>query len=283
MTNLPLRLLVIGAHPDDAEYRAGGLAAKYRQLGHVVEFVSLTNGDAGHQSMESSALAQRRRAEAEAAGRVCGIEYEVWDNHDGELESSLELRRRVISLIRSFKPDLVLTHRPDDYHPDHRYTSQLVQDAAFMVTVPKICPDTPHLSQDPVIMYLADEFQKPTPFQPTVVIDIDDVIDQKLAMLHCHTSQMYEWLPYNWGRPGEVPTGEKDRLAFTARWVEDRGPRPTKFASLLARLYGADRTARIRWIEAFEPCEYGRPLDAKLYAKLFPFVPDFISKRGPIP
>ena len=273
MTNQPLRLLVIGAHPDDPEYRAGGLAAKYRRLGHLVKFVSVTNGGAGHQSMESSALAQRRRVEAEAAGRVCDIEYEVWDNHDGELEPTLELRRRVIRLIRASRPDLVLTHRPNDYHPDHRYTSQLVQDAAFMVTVPKICPDTPHLPVDPVIMYLADDFQKPTPFQPTVVIDIDDVIDQKLAMLHCHTSQMYEWLPYNWSRRSEVPADEEGRLAFTVRWVEDRGPKPGAFAALLARIYGPERAGRIRWIEAFESCEYGRPLDAELYAKLFPFVP----------
>jgi hypothetical protein len=126
---------------------------------------------------------------------------------------------------------------------------------------------------DPVIMYLADDFQKPTPFQPTVAIDIDDAIEQKLAMLHCHASQMYEWLPYNWGRPESVPAGEAERLAFTARWVEERGPKPAAFASLLARLYGAARAGRIRWIEAFEPCEYGRPLDAELYTRLFPFVP----------
>lgn len=279
MNEKSLRLLVIGAHPDDAEYRAGGLAAKYRQLGHVVKFVSLTDGGAGHQSMARDELVRRRRAEAEAAGEVCGLEYEVWDCPDGELEPSLYLRRRVIQLVRSFRPDLVLTHRLNDYHPDHRYTSQLVQDAAFMVTVPKVCPDTPHLPQDPAIMYLADDFQKPTPFQPTVVIDIDDVIDQKMAMLHCHTSQMYEWLPYNWGRPDDVPSGEKERLAFTARWVEERGPRPADFAPLVAQLYGSDRAGRIRWIEAFEPCEYGRPLNAELCAVLFPFVPGWLVSR----
>jgi LmbE family N-acetylglucosaminyl deacetylase len=164
MANPHLRLLVIGAHPDDAEYRAGGLAAKYWQLGHVVKFVSLTDGGAGHQSMARDELIRRRRAEAEAAGAVCGIEYDVWDCPDGEMEPTLALRRCVIRLIRSFQPDLVLTHRPNDYHPDHRYTSQLVQDAAFMVTVPKICPNTPHLPVDPVIMYMADDFQKPTPF-----------------------------------------------------------------------------------------------------------------------
>jgi LmbE family N-acetylglucosaminyl deacetylase len=269
----PLRLLVIGAHPDDAEYRAGGLAAWYRRLGFVVRFVSVTDGGAGHHAVPAADLRRRRRAEADAAGRVCGIEYEVWDAPDGELVPTLELRRRVIQSIRRFAPDLLLTHRPNDYHPDHRYTSQLVQDAAFLVTVPKICPETPHLPADPAIMYLADDFQKPTPFQPAVAIDIDEVIDTKLAMLHCHTSQMYEWLPYNWGRPDQVPTGEQERLAFTAKWVQDRGPGPAQYRPLLQQLYGGNHAAGIRWIEAFERCEYGRPVDRPLLARLFPFVP----------
>jgi N-acetylglucosamine malate deacetylase 1 len=273
MPNSPLRLLVIGAHPDDAEYRAGGLASKYRRAGHTVKFVSVTDGGAGHQSMPRDELVRRRRAEAQAAGMVCGIEYDVWDYADGELQPTLEVRRRIIQLIRSFRPDLVLTHRPNDYHPDHRYTSQLVQDAAFMVTVPKICPDTPHLARDPVIMYLADDFQKPIPFQPSVVVDIDDSIDAKLGMLHCHASQMYEWLPYNWGRANEVPQDERERLAFTARWVEERGPQPAAYLPMLERAYGSARAAKIRWIEAFEPCEYGRSLDHELVEKLLPFFP----------
>jgi LmbE family N-acetylglucosaminyl deacetylase len=233
----------------------------------------MTDGGAGHQSMPREQLVERRRGEAQAAARVCGIEYEVWDFPDGELEPTLEARCRVIRAIRSFQPDLVLTHRPNDYHPDHRYTSQLVQDAAFMVTVPKICPDVPHLTRDPVIMYLADDFQKPTPFQPAVVIDIDDVIEQKLAMLHCHTSQMYEWLPYNWGQSDTVPNNDQQRLQFTARWVEARGPGPDTFRPLLEKFYGTGQAARTRWIEAFEPCEYGRPLDAELIGTLFHFVP----------
>jgi N-acetylglucosamine malate deacetylase 1 len=272
MPDPTLRLLVIGAHPDDAEYRAGGLASKYRRAGHIVKFVSVTDGGAGHQSMSRDQLVLRRRAEAQAAGKVCGIEYDVWDCPDGELQPTLELRRRVIRLIRLFRPDLLLTHRPNDYHPDHRYTSQLVQDAAFMVTVPKVCAEVPHLARDPVIMYLADDFQKPTPFQPSVVIDIDDVIQDKIAMLHCHTSQMYEWLPYNWGRPDEVPQDEVGRLAFTARWVGERGPQPAAYFTLLERAYGPKHAAGIRWIEAFESCEYGRPLDDMLIARLFPFV-----------
>src|SRR5262245_57541365 len=192
MADRPLRLLIVGAHPDDADFFAGGTAARYRAAGHIVKMVSLTNGDAGHHRLRGPALAERRRAEAAAAGDVIGAAYDVLDNHDGQLLPTLENRFQVIRLIRSFQPDLVLTHRLNDYHPDHRYTSQLVQDAAYMVTVPPICPDTPHLSVDPVIAYMPDQFQKPYPFQPAVAVDVTSVFDQLVAMLHCHQSQFYE-------------------------------------------------------------------------------------------
>ena len=274
----PLRLLVIGAHPDDAEYRAGGLAAHYRRLGHDVKFVSVTNGDAGHHAMNASDLACRRRLEAEAAAQVCDIAYEIWDHHDGELQPTIEVRRQVIRLIRQYRPDLVLTHRLNDYHPDHRATAQIVQDAAYMVTVPRICSETPHLARDPAIMYLADEFRKPTAFEPMVAIDIDEVIDLKLAMLHRHTSQMYEWLPYNEGRSDEVPRADAGRLAWLGKWLVERGSRPHHFAVLLGELYGTERARKIEWVEAFEPSEYGRPVDRALCAKLFPFVPGVMGR-----
>src|SRR5262245_31610505 len=178
MAEPPLRLLIIGAHPDDADFHAGGTAALYRAAGHVVKMVSMTNGDAGHQTLRGQPLAQRRRAEAAAAGAVIGARYGVLDNHDGELLPTLDNRFQVIRLIRTFRPDLVLTHRPNDYHPDHRYTSQLVQDAAYMVTVPAIVPETPHLPANPVIAYLPDDFQKPYPFQPAVVVDTGPVIER---------------------------------------------------------------------------------------------------------
>src|SRR5258708_268330 len=137
----PLRLLIIGAHPDDADYSAGGTAALYRAAGHRVRMVSLTNGDAGHHVIYGQELAERRRLEARAAGGIIGATYDTLDNHDGQLLPTLENRWQVIRLIRTEQPDLVLTHRPNDYHPDHRYTSQLVQDAAYLVTVPPIVPD----------------------------------------------------------------------------------------------------------------------------------------------
>lgn len=281
MADKPLRLLVFGAHPDDPDFAAGGIAAKYRQLGHSVRFVSVTNGASGHHQMSPEQLALRRRAEARTAGNTLGIDYDVWDNPDGELEPSLEVRRQVIRLIRQFQPDLLLTHRPNDYHPDHRYSSMLVQDAAYMVTVPHICPDVRHLERDPVIMYVADRFEKPYPFAPTVIVDIEEVWQKKLEMLHCHTSQMYEWLPYNSGRLDEVPGSETDRRAWLAEWLNGRKVSADRYRELLIELYGSRRGSQIQYIEALEICEYGCQPDRKFYARLFPFVPAFQLNRDP--
>src|SRR6516165_2213916 len=201
----PLRILVLGAHPDDADIKTGGCCARWARLGHVVKLVSVTDGGAGHQTQRRPELAERRRAEARAAGEVIGASYEVLEFPDGALLPGLEPRYRLIRLIRSFRPDLILTHRPNDYHPDHRYTSILVQDAAYMVTVPPVCPDTPHLPRDLVILYLSDDFKKPSAFSPDVVVDIGDEMATLIDMLHCHPSQFYEWLPFNTGTLAQVP------------------------------------------------------------------------------
>jgi LmbE family N-acetylglucosaminyl deacetylase len=266
--------LIIGAHPDDADYHAGGLAALYRRAGHVVKMVSLTNGEAGHHIMHGSQLALRRRAEAQAAGAVIGAEYEILDTPDGQLVPSLDNRFRVIALIRAFRPDLVLTHRPNDYHPDHRYTSQLVQDAAYMVTVPALVPEWPHLAKNPVIAYVADGFQKPYPFQPSVAVDVTDVLDCIVDMLHCHESQFYEWLPYGSGSLEQVPHAEASRREWLAAKVRGRlQSQADVYRDLLLRIYGSECGSRVRYAEAFEACEYGAPLDAAALRRLFPFLP----------
>lgn len=265
-------LLVFGAHPDDCEFTAGGLAALYAAQGSRVCFVSVTNGDAGHQTLAGAALARIRKQEAEAAGAVAGIEYIILDNHDGELLPTLDRRREIIKIIREFKPDLVLSPRPNDYHPDHRYTSVLVQDAAYMVTVPNAVASAPHLAKDPVIMYLIDNFKKPYPFTPDVAVDIDSVIDQKVEMLHAHTSQMYEWLPYNAGYLDQVPQSSEERLIWLRnhRDLRLKGA-ADRFRSLLIERYGEERGTRVQYAEAFEACEYGAPLTDDARAQLFPF------------
>ena len=266
-----LKILVFGAHPDDCDIKTGGIAILYAQLGHSVRFVSVTNGDAGHHEIGGVELARRRRAEAQAAGAVAGIEYHVLDNHDGELTPSLENRKKIIRMIRGYVPDLILTHRPNDYHPDHRYTSMLVQDSAYMVTVPNICTDTPALSHNPVIAYLSDGFQKPAPFAPDVVVGIDEVIDKKLDMLHCHTSQMYEWLPYNADRLDEVPETPAERREWVAHRLDRFHAIADQYRDVLIRYYGEERGRQIRYAEAFEACEYGSNLTEENIPTLFPF------------
>lgn len=281
MSTAPLRLLIIGAHPDDADYSGGGIAALYRAAGHTVKMISVTDGAAGHHVSPGPGMVQRRRAEAAASGAVIGATYETWDNPDGALLPTLENRYQIIRLIRGFKPDLVLTHRPNDYHPDHRYTSQLVQDAAYLVTVPAVVPDVPHLQRDPVIAYLPDDFQKPYPFQPSVVVDVGPAIEKIADMLHCHQSQFYEWLAYNHGHLEQVPAGERERRQWLGGQVRARlRPRADKYRELLVKTYGPERGAKIEFVEAFEGCEYGAPLDEAAKVRLFPFVSAAGSARS---
>lgn len=272
MAKKQLRVLVFGAHPDDCDMLAGGVAALYTQQAHHVKFVSVTNGDAGHHEMGGGPLARRRAAEAQTAAEVIGIEYELFDNHDGELMPTLENRYQIIRTIREFQPDLIMTHRLNDYHPDHRYTSTLVQDAAYMVTVPNICALTPHLRKNPVIAYLSDRFMKPYPFTPDVAVGIDAVVEQKIDMLHCHTSQLYEWLPYNGGTLADVPEAEEARRAWLANRLLSRFHAiAEKHRALLVSLYGEKAGNEIRYAEVFEGCEYGSPLTAENIPTLFPF------------
>lgn len=272
MSESPPALLAFGAHPDDCEFAAGGLAALYAERGSRVCFVSLTNGDAGHQTLGGSTLARIRRDEARAAADVIGIESRVLDNHDGELLPTLDRRREVIGIIRDFKPDLVLIPRPNDYHPDHRYTSILVQDAAYMVTVPNIRSYADRLGRDPVIMYVSDRFQKPYPFSPNVVIDIDEVTGKKIDMAHRHVSQMYEWLPYNGGHADEVPAEPDARRSWLEPRLETRMRAiADRFRQQLVERYGEERGTRVRCAEAFEACEYGSSLTPEACGRLFPF------------
>lgn len=268
-TDGKLNIIAFGAHPDDCDQRAGGIAAKYAALGHRVRFVSVTNGDAGHQTEGGGALAARRRAEAREAGRRIGVEYITLDNHDGELLPTLKPREEIIRQIRLWKADLVLSPRPNDYHPDHRYTGVLVQDAAYMVVVPNIVPDTPALRKNPVFMYFQDNFQRPNPFRPDVAVSIDDVFDKKIQMIDAHVSQMYEWLPWVAGNLDKVPNDPAARL----RWLrESRGGNPSgAVREALVKWYGPEQGNAVKRAEAFEICEYGTRPDEALLRKLFPF------------
>ena len=265
-----IRVIAFGAHPDDCDLQAAGTAAILAKMGHAVKFVSVTNGDAGHQTMRGAALAQRRLAEAKESARRLGIQYDVLNNHDGKLLPTLDVREQIIREIREWNADVVLSPRPNDYHPDHRYTGVLVQDAAYMVVVPAIVPGVPPLRKNPVFLYYEDHFQRPNPFRPDIAVDIDDVIDQKIHALDAHVSQFYEWLPWVDGKLDEVPKNPAEREPWLKR-ARTHDINPSVRASLV-KWYGPEKGNAAKYYEAFEICEYGtQPSEARI-RQLFPML-----------
>ncbi len=269
-----LRIIVFGAHPDDCEIRTGGVAAMWAARGHHVKFVSATNGDIGHWKIAGGPLAKRRLAEVQKAAKILGIETQVLDIHDGEIMPTLENRKTFVQLIRQWKADIVIGPRTNDYHPDHRYTGVLVQDAAYMVTVPFFCPDVPHLTKNPIFLYYSDRFQKPAPFDPDIVVSLDDIIDRKLEAISVIDSQFVEG---GCGGNASMIPKNNDELIIARKRVKERFRR--RFMSIaqshrdkLIELYGIEKGSKVICAEAFEVCEYGsRPSHDELI-KLFPFV-----------
>ncbi len=263
-----INVVVIGAHPDDCDIDAGGTAIEFAKAGHNVLFVSLTNGDAGHYAKGGGALAKIRRNEAEEAGKRFGVKYIVLDNHDGELMPALDVRLNVIRIIRQWNADIVIGPRPNDYHPDHRNTATLIQDAAYMVIVPNVAPDTPPLKKNPVFLYTEDKFNKPYPFSPDIAVNITNVFDQKIYAMAAHESQFFEWLPWTMGKQDEVPQTEKERLKWLANW---RKPNITdKEREALIKWYGKSVGEKIKYAEFFEICEYGKQPSEDELKQLFP-------------
>ena len=267
-----LRIIVFGAHPDDAEIRAGGSSLLWSKLGHHVQLVSATNGDIGHSRVAGPKLAAIRKAEAKTADTMLGAASRVLDIHDGELEPTLENRRTFTRVIRQWQADIVIGHRPNDYHPDHRYVGVLMQDSGYMVTVPFFCPDTPYLRSNPVFLYSEDGFQRPNPFRPDVVVAIDDVVEQKVKALMTMESQFVEG-----GATGTYPKDEAQREAIRKRGADGFRGRcaavANRFRDKLIELYGEEQGKKVRYAEAFEVCEYGRRPNAEELRHLFPMLP----------
>ena len=266
-----LRIIVFGAHPDDAELDAGGVAALWAAQGHAVKFVSMTNGDIGHFQMAGGPLAIRRTAEVQECARLLGIETEVLDIHDGELMPTLENRKTVARLIREWQADIVLCHRPYDYHPDHRYTGQLVQDAAVVVVAPFFVPDTPPTAKNPVFLFTADGFQKPYPFDPIIVVGIDEVAQQKWDCVSAMPSQFGDEHSWQASTGSNIPDGEAERKAYLLDRVITRNQATAdQYRDQLIELYGQEKGSQIQYAEAFELCQYGSQPDLETLKKLFP-------------
>ena len=281
-----MKILAIGAHQDDNEFRVGGMAHKWVQAGHEVRFLSLCNGCGGHHIMTPEETTARRAKESARVAEFLGITYDVWDIDDCTIVADLPTRERLIRYIRSYSPDLIITHRTNDYHADHRAAGQLVQDASYILTVPHTCPDVPAMREMPVIVYNEDGFKNPV-FTATYVIDMNDEIDTKLHIAHLNESQVYEWLPYTRGQT--VPEGEAERFAFLKGMeiTEDTTDEEVmsvargyavRFAKTAARFrrelierYGEERGSKVRYAEAFELCEYGKQPSPEMEKELFGF------------
>lgn len=283
-----MKILAIGAHQDDNEFRCTALAQKYIKSGHEVRFLSLCNGCGGHHIMTPEETTKRRAAESAAVAQYLGIRYDVWDIDDCTLTADLKTRERLIRYIREFSPDIIISHRPNDYHADHRAAALLVQDASYILTVPHTCPDVQAMRFMPIIMYYEDKFTNPE-FRPDVVIDADEEIDVKLHIASLNVSQVYEWLPYTYGEEDTVPESDNERFEWlkgmniTAETTDEavmsatrgyavRFARPAaRFRKELIKKYGAEKGSKIRYAEAFQICEYGKQPSKTEMDTLFPF------------
>ncbi|QDU46718.1 Mycothiol S-conjugate amidase [Symmachiella dynata] len=275
MKNAPLKLLILGAHPDDAEWHAGGLVARYCAAGHDVKIVSVTDGRSGHQTIPPDELAALRKQEAAAAGSVIGATYDVWEFPDGSLQPTLDVRRKIIAQIRQFAPDLVLTHRVNDYHPDHRAVGQAVQDASYMVTVPHVVPEVPALRHDPIVAYMPDRFTKPNPLTGDIVIDVGEQVEIIVAMLACHKSQVFDWLPYNLGISDQLSDDLAERLQWLSDWYREHlRPMADRYRDELLAAYGEQRGRAIEYAEVYEISEYAGTFDEAARQRLFGWLSD---------
>jgi Uncharacterized proteins, LmbE homologs len=270
MENKGKRVIVICAHPDDAELTSAGTCILLSRMGYKVKYVSLTNGNKGHYKGTKDEIAIRRYNEVQEVKRRMNCEYEILNNEDGELESTLKNRMDVIRLIREWEADIVITHPPYDYHPDHRHTSLLVQDAAFLVNVPKLLPEVPALEQSPLFLYTKGRYVNPQKPLSDIVVDITPVVREKAHVIDAHVSQIYEWLPWINRSNDTIPRTQEGKIEYVLReYVLKRGEIKEKDKPVIEEWYG-DKAKEVKTIEAFEICEFGRTVDDEDVRELFP-------------
>ena len=267
-----LRIIAFGAHPDDCEAAAGGVAALWAAEGHAFKCVSVTNGDIGHFGMSGGELAKRRMREVEAAAEVLGIaETEVMDIHDGELVPSLEYRKDIARQIRNWQADIVMVHRRYDYHADHRYSGVLVDDAIILVEARFFTPDTEPLRRSPVVLYYHDGFQRPYPFDPAIVVSIDESAEKKYDALAQMPSQFSDMQSWSWGRRDNVPEDEDKRMEMRINSFRRQNEGiADQYRDQLIELYGKRRGSAVRYAEAFQLSQYGRQVSVEELKQMLP-------------
>ena len=190
-----MNILAIGAHPDDIEESCGGTLAKYAKLGHKVFTATATNGNDGSSTLSMEEIAKIRKEEAKRAAAHIGAEYICLDYDDEMFFESREARLAFINLVRYCRADIILTHNPEDYNPDHELTSKIINDIAVMIPVAKIETKAKPYDKIPIIAYF--EPVNGLGFVPTEYVDITDVIEVKKAMCYEHQSQI-SWMQDNY-------------------------------------------------------------------------------------
>lgn len=187
-----MRVLAVGCHPDDIEVSCAGTLAKYKKLGHDVITCHVTNGNMGHVEIMPDELREIRINEAKSAGALIGAEVLTCDLGDLLVyDSDKKQRDMVVDIIRYANPDVIITHNPNDYMPDHVAVSKLVFDAAFTATLPHYYTKEQSISKMTPIYYM--DSLAGVNFMPTEYVDISETIDLKLQMLEMHQSQL-KWM-----------------------------------------------------------------------------------------
>ena len=270
-TTRPLRIVALGAHPDDAELKFAGTAAMFAAKGAKVKLIALTNGDVGHFAQAGGPLAQRRKAEVEACHKILGVDTEVFDIHDGELMADLPTRRMLGNAIREYQADIVLSHRPYDYHPDHRAVGQLANDTAVVVAAPFFAPYTPPTPRNPVYLYYSDAFTHPYPFDPILAVGIDSVAQKKWDCISALPSQFGDADSWQARYRPNIPTDEAGRKTALLEIVKQQNVDvANKHRDLLVKLYGDQKGRAFKYAEAFELNQYGTAVTADDLKKVFP-------------
>jgi N-acetylglucosamine malate deacetylase 1 len=186
-----VRIMAIGAHPDDLEVLCAGTLARYIMSGHAVVMCVATDGTAGHRIIPPTELMHIREREARAAAALLGAEFIWMGLPDERVFDNAETRLAFVESIRTARPDVIITHDPSDYHPDHRSVSRLVFDASFVASLPNIATRLPAHDRVPMLYYMDTLAGKG--FQPGEYVDISAVMTTKQQMLACHASQL-TWL-----------------------------------------------------------------------------------------
>lgn len=265
-----MKFLIICAHPDDCDILFGGTAIKLTRRGDEVVFVSVTNGDTGHHLLSREETAKLRKKETISSKNTLGISDYLVLEHPCGIEPTLEMRKEIVRLIRNYSPDIVLTHRLCDYHPDHRATAQLVIDSAYVCRVPHFCEDTKIPEKTPIFAHTYDKFVDPRPIRADAAVEIDSVFEEKLKALYCHKSQFFEWLPWidNVDYDDKKATEDERRMVLVERMERFKTASEIGRNVLVLR-YGAEAAKAITYSEVFEQSPYGRTVDQKTFQAIF--------------